>query len=176
MGGAAVGVAPKAREWRGNEGWEEEVGDPKSQDALLEVPTTSITGKRSHHPHKALALRDRLPSGHLPCLTHLISQPGGRGNCHLPTFQRRKLRRSARRGRAGVGSQELSCDAGATAPWGGAGGPPTPGPNLELREEAGLGLGQTWFASGSILACVSLPQSRSLHLETRVPWVSSSQS
>lgn len=87
----------------GNEGWEEGVKDPKSQDAPLEVPTTSITGDRSCCPQKALALR-------LPCLAHLVSQPGGGRSCHLRAAQRRTLRRSTRRGRGGaaLGSEPRS--------------------------------------------------------------------
>lgn len=76
-----LGVAPKA----GKQGLGRRVGDPKSQDVPLEVPTTSITGDHSCRPEKALALL-------LPCLAHLVSQPGGGRSCHLPAAQRRTLR------------------------------------------------------------------------------------
>lgn len=58
--------------------------------------------------------------------------------------------------------------------------PPTPGPDLGHREEErdwqeAAGLGADLVCSGPVLACVSLPQSRSLHLETPVLWASSSR-
>ena len=78
---------------RKSERWEGGVVDPKSQDAFLEVPPTSIIEGSNCNPYKALALQGRHSSGHFSCTSspNPLGSLGGWGGTVIPVLWRRKL-------------------------------------------------------------------------------------
>ena len=81
--------------------------DPKSQDAFLEVPPTSIIEGSNCNPYKALALQGRHSSGHFSCTSspNPLGSLGGWGGTVIPVLWRRKLRHRAVQGNSPKATQ-----------------------------------------------------------------------